>query len=290
MSSLYPRGLPLRLEARFDGLTQDSTLTSQRYRAEGGVFVGGAVGGAAGIEIVGLVTLDRTRPGLAGSRIAGAGIGSAQRIARTDAAFTGLGLRVERVDDRAAPRRGLSLAVTGEVGRRTRAFGRLDAPDAGSASPVPTETRVRERVRQERADAHARLYVPTFARQSLALGLDGYVLGRGAADEGDLFRFGGASTLRGYDEDRFRARTAARAFAEARLHLDRESLAFLFADAGYVDQPEVPGRVALRGLYPGSGIGVQLATPAGLLTTTYAASPETGLGNGRIHVGVRFGL
>ncbi len=288
VSSLYPRGWPLRLEAAFDGLTQDSTLTSQRYRAEGGLFVGGAIGAASGVEIVGLVTLDRTRPGLAGSRFGGGGgvAGDAQRVARTDAAFSGLGLRVVRVDDRLDPRRGVTFEVTGEVGRRERAFGRIDAVDGGGLN----EVRVRERVRQERAEAHLRLYVPTLRRQSLAVGLDGRVLGRGLYDEGDLVRFGGASTLRGYDEDRFRVRAALRGFAEARLHLDRESLAFLFADAGYVDQPEVPGRVAVRGFYPGYGIGIQLATPAGLLTTTYAASPETGLGNGRVHVGIRFGL
>ena len=229
---------------------------------------------------------DSTRPGLAGARIVGTGAGAVQRIARTDAAFTGLGVRVVRVDDRLVPRRGLTFDATGEVGRRSRAFGRIEVrPDSTLG-----EVRVREAQRQERADAHVRLYVPTFRRQSLAFGLDGLLVRGATLDEGDLVRFGGATTLRGYDDDRFRVRAAVRGLAEARLHLDRESLAFLFADGAWLDQPAVPGRTALRGLYVGYGLGVTLATPAGLLTTTYAASPETGLANGRVHVGLSFGL
>ena len=290
VSSLYPRGWPLRLEGHFDGTTQDSTLTSQRYRAEGGVFVGGATTTGEGVELVGLVTLDRTRPGLAGARLVGGGAGAVQRIARTDAAFPGRGVRVIRVDDRLVPRRGLTFEATGEVGRRTRAFGRLDARADSTLGPSLAEVRVREAERQERADAHVRLYVPTFRRQSLAFGLDALLVRGATLDEGDLVRYGGATTLRGYDDDRFRVRSAVRGLAEARLHIDRESLAFLFADAAWLDQPAVPGRTALRGLYTGYGLGVTLATPAGLLTTTYAASPETGLANGRVHVGLSFGL
>lgn len=286
VSSLYPRGWPLRLEGRFDGTTQDSTLTAQRYRAEGGVFVGGATSTGEGVELVGLVTLDRTRPGLAGARLVGSAVGAVQRIARTDAAFTGLGVRVVRVDDRLVPRRGLTFEATGEVGRRARAFGRIDV----RADSTLGEVRVREAERQERADAHARLYIPTFRRQSLAFGLDALLVRGASLDEGDLVRFGGATTLRGYDDDRFRVRSAVRALAEVRLHIDRESLAFLFADGAWLDQPAVPGRTALRGVYAGYGLGVTLATPAGLLTTTYAASPETGLANGRVHVGLSFGL
>lgn len=286
VSSLYPAGWPIRVEGSFDGATQDSTLTSQRIRTEGGVFLGEATSAGEGVEVVALVTFDQTRPGLAGARIVGTAPGARQRIARTSAVFSGLGLRVVRVDDRLLPRRGLVFEATGEVGRRSRAFGRIDVrPDS-----TVGEGRVREAERQERADARARLYVPTVRRQSFAFGLDGVLVRGRTLDEGDLVRYGGATTLRGYDDDRFRVRAALRGLAELRLHIDRESLAFFFADGAWLDQPEVPGRTALRGLYAGYGVGVTLGTSAGLLTATYAASPETGITSGRVHVGLSFGL
>jgi len=135
-----------------------------------------------------------------------------------------------------------------------------------------------------------RAFVPTLRRQVLALGGDAWVLRADAFDEADLFRIGGATTLRGYDEEQFRARTAARAAAEYRYQIDAVSYAFLFADAGYVDQPALGGRSAVSGFRPGYGLGVQLDTPAGLVLATYAASPETGLAAGRIHIGLSFGL
>ena len=236
-------------------------------------------------------------PGQAGASVSTTGgtggANARQRIARSDATFTGLGLRYARLDAPANPRRGALLDVLVEAGRRARAF--TEAREDGLV-------RVRTRERQERVEAHARAYVPTFARQAFVVGGDFYALRSPTFDEGDLFRFGGAATLRGYDEERFRARTAARALAEYRYALDAGSYAFAFADAGYVDQPDLrtPDDAANdatrqtlapeRGLFPGYGVGLQLSTAVGLVTATYAASPESGLAQGRVHVGLAFGL
>ena len=69
----------------------------------------------------------------------------------------------------------------------------------------------------------------------LVLGVDALDLISDAYDRSDLFRFGGASTLRGYDEERFFAATAGRALAEYRYQLDVRSYAYVFLDVGYVN-------------------------------------------------------
>ena len=270
-TSLYPFGVPLRVEGRFDGVQQDSTLGTQRYRAE-------AAYRFDRLDVAALVTLDRARPGSAGARL----VGGQQRVAAADAVFTGAGLRAARLDRPGNPRRGAALDLVAEAGLRRRALSERD--------PTGVLLRTRTRERQARLDAHGRVYVPLTTRAVAAAGLDVWALRSARLDEADLFRLGGATTLRGYDEDRFRARAAARALAELRFLLDETSYAFAFMDGGLVDQPEVPGVARLRGFYPGYGVGVQLGTPAGLVVATYAASPEVGLGAGRIHVGLSLGL
>jgi outer membrane protein assembly factor BamA len=277
-SALYPAGWPVRLEGRFEGVQQDSTLGRQRYRLEGGTDVGG-------VEVTALISVDRVRPGVAGARLpVPAAIGTRQPIARADGLFTGLGLRYARADDRLNPRQGFALDLTAEVGRRDRAFSEVTAGGV---------VRRRARVRQERLDAHARLFIPTLPRQALALGADLWAVRGEGLDEGDLVRLGGPATLRGYDDDRFRARAAVRGFAEARYRLDRLSYAFLFAETAYLDRLEAaPDGVPrfTREWRPGYGLGLQLSTDVGLVTATYAASPEDGPALGRIHVALSFGL
>lgn len=144
----------------------------------------------------------------------------------------------------------------------------------------------------------ARGYMPAFRNQVLVVGADVNVLLSGAIDESDLFRFGGASSLRGYDEDRFRASTALRLLVEYRVVLDAVSHAFLFLDAGYVETPELPGEAgsggpsieAARSWYPGFGLGMQYETAVGILSVSYALNDRDGVTNGRVHVGVSFGL
>lgn len=271
-------GLPLRLDVRFDGLQQDSTLAQQRYRTETAYRIGA-------LDLVALVSSERTQPGDAGREIAG----RAQRIARADALYLGGGLRYRTTDDPVNPRRGLALDALVETGRAVRS--RLAYP-AEIAAPTPADTLVRERTatRQDRLTGHARAFVPTLPRQTLVVGGDVWLLRSPAPDEADLFRIGGATTLRGYDEEQFRAQFATRAVVEYRYRLDRVSYGYVFADLGYVDQPALGGAVALRGMRPGYGLGVQVDTPAGIVLVTYAASPETGLAAGRVHLGLSFGL
>ncbi|GIV61469.1 MAG: membrane protein [Rhodothermaceae bacterium] len=265
-------GLPFTGEGAFQGLQQDSTYGKQQYRASVGYHFGG------GLMLLATFSRENTAPGQAGLRLRA----GRQRIPRSDAVFAGLGLRYRRLDQGVNPRRGFFVEVNLERGRKRRTATVLTAEG--------DTTREVTALRQERLQATIRLFVPTLRRQVLALGGEAAVLVSNAYDESDLFRFGGATSLRGYDEERFRGRFVARAFAEYRYQIDRASFAYVFFDLGFVETPEVVGLVPGHGFHPGYGVGLQFSTPVGLVNTSYAVNPEDGPTRGRIHAGLSFGL
>ena len=262
-------GLPLRLEAQFSGYQQDSTFQRQRYGLEAGYRL------APGL--LALVTASRefVDAGIAGATL----VDGRQRIPEADAWFAGAGLRYSRLDQRINPRRGLAVATTLEQGVKRRD---LDADSAEVAAPV--------NVSQQRLLAEARLFVPTLRRQVLALGADAAFLLGDAFDDSDLFRFGGATSLRGYDEEQFRGNIVGRLLVEYRYQIDRTSYAFLFSDLGYIDRPDIPGLVGEQLFRPGYGFGIQYRTPLGLVAVSYALNPDDGPTRGKVHVGLSFGL
>ena len=148
----------------------------------------------------------------------------------------------------------------------------------------------RSRVRQERLRVEARYFVPVFRRQVVAIGVESRLLLSDAYDESDLIRFGGANSLRGYNEEQFMGRLAGRLLVELRHLLDRYAYAFVFSDLGYLEVPETPELRKLQDFLPGFGFGIQFRTPVGLLNTTYAFNDSDSPLDGRIHVGLSFSL
>lgn len=262
-------GFPLRLEAQFSGYQQDSTFQRQRFGLEAGYRF------APGLE--GFVTVSRefVDAGIAGVVL----VKGRQRIPQADAFFAGLGVRYRRVDARLNPRRGLWVQTSLEQGVKRRD---LAADTAAIAAPV--------NISQQRLVAEARLFVPTLRRQVLVLGGDAAFLLGDVYDDSDLFRYGGATSLRGYDEERFRGNIVGRGIIEYRYQIDRTSYAFLFTDLGYVERPETPGVPADRSFRPGYGLGLQYRTPLGLVAVSYALNPDDGPTRGKVHIGLSVGL
>jgi outer membrane protein assembly factor BamA len=274
-SDPFVLGLPLRLDGRFEGYGKDSTFSRQRYRVEAGYRV------ASGLELTASGVREAVQPGSFGARPVPGDSSGRPRIAAADAAFAGFGVRYSRVDAPVAPRRGLVVAIAAERGRRRRT--------------LPDSVAVDAAVTQQRLEAGIRAFVPTFRRQSLVVGLDARVIlggldAAGGYDEGDLFRFGGASSLRGYDEDAFAGDAVGRVLGEYRYALDPESYAFVFMDVGFVGRPATPEGPASDDVKPGYGFGVQYRTPLGIATLTYALNPDLGAASGNVHVGLGFGL
>lgn len=268
----YLPWVPFGLAFGFEGIQQDSTLSTQRLRGE-------VTYGSPAWQVFGSVSRETTKPGVGGVRL----VGGRQQIAQSSVTFVGGGFRADRRDRRISPRRGLLAELRVERGDRRRSFGLL---------VDGSETRQREQASQDRATASLRLFASPLSRVVLVTGGEGYLLRSNAYEVGELFRIGGTRTLRGYPDDRFRARQAVRLLGETRLLLDQTSYLYLFFDAAWLDQPttsqaEVSG---LSGFYPGYGGGIQFETPLGLMNASYAASRESGLSDGQVHVGLSFGL
>jgi len=272
-SDPYLFGLPVRVTGHFRGEQRDSTYAERRYGLSAGYQFGDA------FELTGHLSREVVQPGRAGTRLRE----GRQRIPRGRTLFYGLGVRYEAVDRRVNPRRGLRLRVQVEQGQKRRALRQVTAE--GDTS------RQREGLRQERFHGRVRGFVPLFDRQVLVVGGEAAVLRSRSYDRSDLFRMGGAESLRGYDEDRFLGNVTARGLLEYRLQLDRRSYAYAFGDLGYVARPALGASSALREWHPGYGIGLQLQTAIGRIRTTYALNPAVATpANGRIHFGLSVGL
>ena len=268
----YLFGEALRLKGQFRGEQRDSTFGKQTLRLTGGVRV------APSLRLDGTVAREVTRPGFAGAQLSG----DRQRIARAETWLYGAGLHYAAVDDRRNPRRGGWLDVHVEQGRKSQRLQRVTRGDTIA---------VQEALRQERLQAQGRLYVPVRARSVLVAGGEVSALLSGRYDRSDLFRIGGATSLRGYDEDRFLGNVVGRALIEYRVQLDRVSYAYGFGDLGFVQRPETQTLEPARNWHPGFGIGVQVGTALGIVNATYALN--TGAlrpSNGRVHLGLSVGL
>ncbi|MFQ6675520.1 MAG: BamA/TamA family outer membrane protein [Fidelibacterota bacterium] len=155
--------------------------------------------------------------------------------------------------------------------RGTFVEGRASA-GAYSVSGHPSDVLVRLRVNTE-------VVAPFSRRWSFSLGVHGgYVrtLVGGAVPPSELFRYGGASSLRGYREERFSSTKMAIVQLEWRYRLRGPNRFALFVDGALSDGSQPPP-VAFGG-------GIQQKTPLGVLRLEYAVSREDLLSGGKIHL------
>lgn len=132
------------------------------------------------------------------------------------------------------------------------------------------------------------LYVSPLARQVIAVGVHGRQVEGGGTDESQMFRFGGATTLRGYRENQFIGSRLAWTNTEYRLLLGRHSFLYGFIDTGYYFRPG-DVRTALsstEAFHYGYGIGLRFDTPLGNMGVSFALGKGDSFAQGKIHVGV----
>ena len=265
-------GLPFRLAAAFDGYQRDSTYSQTGWEVETGYRI------KRGVRVGVRFQADRTRPGQAGIAFSGAN----QRIPRSDRRFWGVSAEINSLDDPVTPRSGFQGGLSAARGSResSRLFVTGDQDT----------TLVRSSIDQERLSLDMSGFLATASNQTVMLRVQVHVLGSANYTEDELFRVGGASTLRGYDEDRFAAHVAIIFSSEYRVYLGDASFAFLFTDVGYLEQPRTAIVNPDRFWKPGFGAGMRWRTAAGLLRASYAINPDDGFLGGRIHMGVAFGL
>ncbi|MDD3051903.1 MAG: POTRA domain-containing protein [Candidatus Cloacimonetes bacterium] len=123
----------------------------------------------------------------------------------------------------------------------------------------------------------------------LALLLHAKGIEQKAFDELELFNLGGASSLRGFTENRFIGNRIGWLNAELRLLTNRYSRFFIFVDYGYVELERVNEKVKLNNLWS-TGFGMRIKTKIGILGIDYGFGSEgVKIGNpldGLIHFGM----
>jgi hypothetical protein len=194
----------------------------------------------------------------------------------TRSVLTGVVLEHRAVDDLFMPRRGLMLHALMERGRK-RADGAEDAVYSGV---------------MQRAQIQLQFFVPTGARWVAAttVRLDG-----GHANQysqTDLVRFGGAQSLRGYQEQQFEGVKTGWADLEWRFMPTREVYFFAFGATGRYERLELQSGGQQRTVWSewlrSGGFGLADRTRLGLLRVSYAFN--SGAGGGLVHVSLRNGF
>jgi outer membrane protein insertion porin family len=260
-------GLRAGGEASFVGYQQDSTYSKQQYEIGMSLKLGQAV-------LTGHAVAEVSRPGTAGLRLTD----GQQLVPNSRASLGGLGIRFGSSQGGADSSPGLALEIRFLRGRKTFRDEGLQSGDTLS---------VERRLKQERFESSIRWRKPLNRALWLVLGMDLRTLVSDVVDASDLYRLGGAKTLRGYDEDRFRGETAGRSVLEIRRRIQEGSVGFGFVDIGVVGDSRAQARWSV---YPGFGFGLLLESAAGLINVSYAMNLEDGLTAGRVHFGLAFGL
>jgi len=131
-------------------------------------------------------------------------------------------------------------------------------------------------------------YWSLFARQVLAFALHGRQIQGGNLDESEMFRFGGANSLRGYRENQFLGSRIAWTNAEYRLLLGRRSFLYGFVDTGYYFRPGDPtlSVSGIESVQYGYGIGMRFDTPLGNLGVSFALGKGDSFAQGKVHFGI----
>ena len=125
-------------------------------------------------------------------------------------------------------------------------------------------------------------YFPTWQKQTIAVELHGAAAWGVNIPPTELFYLGGATTLRGYDEDWFSGPRRVYANLEYRFLVGPDSQLFVFTDLGAVTLVETPS--VFDRLRVGYGFGARLESEGGILRVNYGLAAGDSLLRGKIHV------
>jgi len=129
-------------------------------------------------------------------------------------------------------------------------------------------------------------YLSTFFRQVIAAELHLRDFSSSTLDVSDLFRLGGASTLRGYREGQFLGSRIVWTNLEYRFLVASRSFFYGFVDVGYFVQPAIDAirMTASEQSKIGYGIGVRLDSALGLIGVSFALGEGDTFSTSKIHI------
>lgn len=198
-------------------------------------------------------------------------------VYNSNAITTGINIKVDSRDDPYAPTEGI-LFLTSYSFSKKKIYGE----DQSISPETPSSLNL------QRLTLDLDGFYKLFNRQIIALGIHARELRGSFFEISDLFRLGGANTLRGYTEDQFLGNRILWTNFEYRLLLTKRTFGFLFFDTGYYLRSADPVRNILKneGYKIGYGLGFNIETNLGVLRVSFALAKGDSFSQGKIHFGI----
>jgi len=192
----------------------------------------------------------------------------------------GFGYRMQRLDYRLNPRKGLDLYAEASAGNKRIIF--------DSELGEQRYQGLSENSFQLNVILNADYYIPIPNRSTIKVGVKSGMMRSQSLFESEMFRIGGLRSLRGFDEEAFFADLYAIGTIEYRFLLNMDSYIFVFADGAYYENRAVNRRITDRPI--GFGLGISFSTKIGIFSLTYALGRQfdnpIDARAGKIHFGI----
>ncbi len=198
-------------------------------------------------------------------------------VFNSSAVTTGVNIKIDTRDDPYSPTKGFLFNNSYSFSKKT-----IKGPEQFITPTTATN------VYLQRFSVDLDGYYNLFQRQVVALGVHGRELRGSNFEVSDLYRLGGANSLRGYAEDQFMGNRILWTNLEYRLLLTRRTFGFVFFDTGYFLQNANPELKILKneGFRIGYGLGLNVETGLGVLRVSFALAKGDTFSQGKIHFGL----
>lgn len=259
-------GTPFGVEGAIDIYRRDTTFTT--LALEGGIFYQ-----LRGFDYYKVFVSRETSNQLSTS-------GSTfESLANTQVNYYGVGLHRENLDYRFNPRKGWQVELDISAGQKKY----NEEPDENAEDQEVIE----QTVVQYTTSGFANLFLPIGGRGTFKIGLKSGWLQSETIFENEMFRIGGAQSLRGFFEESIQANLYAIGTAEFRFILEENSYASVFYDHGYYENVNTNSSTTDDPF--GVGAGFSFETKAGIFSINYAIGQQFDnpflFRNSRIHFG-----
>ncbi len=196
-------------------------------------------------------------------------------VFKSTTSSAGFKIKIDTRDDPLSPRRGLYFSNTYTL-------------DKKRILENNTTLNVKTNNEQQKMLLDLSMYFEFFSKQVFALSIHGKELRGDLIEVSDLYKLGGANTLRGYRENQFLGQRVAWVNTEYRFLLDKRSFAFLFVDNGYYLQKadNLFGTSKIEGFKTGYGLGLAFESSLGIINVSFALAKGDGFSQGKIHFGL----
>jgi outer membrane protein insertion porin family len=193
-------------------------------------------------------------------------------IAESNIFHVGASVKYDSRDNPAAPESGILYTTEYQTGSKRSTF--------------PGTPPIESKSTTQRLVFDLAYYVSPFRKQVIASELHLRDIKSGSMDVSDLFRLGGAASLRGYREGQFYGSQLVWMNLEYRFLVAPRSFFYGFIDLGYIAQPAMASvqMNAQEQSKIGYGIGVRMDSALGLIGVSFALGEGDTFSTSKVHI------